>query len=101
MSLLDIATTNNTISIITAGPIAKDISDEFEIDRKRTAGLLDIFSSGFQGLIPYGGQLLVAGAFAKISPVSIVPYAWYPMLILLMGIISIITGFPKIKTVNN
>ena len=97
----DIATTNNTISIITAGPIAKDISDEFEIDRKRTAGLLDIFSSGFQGLIPYGGQLLVAGAFAKISPVSIVPYAWYPMLILLMGIISIITGFPKIKTVNN
>lgn len=101
VSLLDIATTNNTISIITAGPIAKDISDEFEIDRKRTAGLLDIFSSGFQGLIPYGGQLLVAGAFAKISPVSIVPYAWYPMLILLMGIISIITGFPKIKTVNN
>ncbi len=97
VSLLDIATTNNTISIITAGPIAKDISDEFGIDRRRSAGLLDIFSSGFQGLIPYGGQLLVAGAFAKISPISIVPYAWYPMLILLMGIISIITGFPKIK----
>ncbi|MDO5725600.1 MAG: Na+/H+ antiporter NhaC family protein [Tissierellia bacterium] len=100
VSLIDVATTNNTISIITAGPIARDISDQFEIDRRRTAGLLDIFSSGFQGLIPYGGQLLVAGGLAQISPGAITPYSWYPMLIIVMGIIAIITGIPKLKEVK-
>lgn len=98
VSVLDLATTNNTVAIITAGPLAKDIADKTGIDRKRVAGLLDIFSSGFQGLMPYAGQLLVAGGIAKISPVSIMPYSWYSMLMIIMGVISIITGFPHFKS---
>ncbi len=97
VSLLDVATTNNTISIITAGPLAKDLGDEYGIDPKRTAGLLDIFSSAFQGLIPYGGQLLVAAGIGKISPVEIVPYSLYSYFMILFGVLAIITGIPKFK----
>lgn len=97
VSLIVLATTNNTVSIITAGPLAKDIADEFDVDRRRVAGLLDIFSSGFQGLMPYAGQLLVAGGMAQISPVSIMPYSWYSILMIVMGVLSIILGIPKLK----
>lgn len=97
VSMLDLATTNNTIAIITAGPLARDIADKFGVDRRRVAGLLDLFASGFQGLMPYAGQLLLAAGMAKITPASIVPYSWYSMLMLVMGIIAILTGFPKMK----
>src|SRR5699024_8009358 len=97
VSLIDIATTNNTISIITAGPLAKDISKEYDIAPEKTASILDIFSSAFQGLIPYGGQLLAAAGIGKISPVSIVPFSIYSMLMIIMGILSIALGFPKSK----
>lgn len=97
VSLIVLVSTNNTVSIITAGPLAKDIADTFEIDRRRVAGLLDIFSSAFQGLMPYAGQLLVAAGMAQISPVSIMPYSWYSILMVIMGILSIMTGFPKLK----
>ena len=100
VSLLCLATTNNTVSIITAGPLAKDIADKFSVDRRRVAGLLDIFSSAFQGLMPYAGQILVAAAMAQISPVSIVPYSWYSMFMIVMGILAIITGIPKLKEKN-
>lgn len=95
VSLVDIATANNTISIVTAGPLAKDISKEYGIDPKRTASLLDIFSSGFQGLLPYGGQLLVIGGLAEISPIQITPFCFYPLLILIFGILAIIFGIPN------
>lgn len=98
VSILVLSTTNNTVSIITAGPLAKDIGDKFNVDRKRIAGLLDIFSSAFQGIMPYAGQLLVAAGMAQISPASIVPYTWYSMLMIVMGLLSIITGFPNFKT---
>ena len=100
VSLLCLATTNNTVSIITAGPLAKDIADKFSVDRRRVAGLLDIFSSGFQGLMPYAGQILVAAAMAQISPVSIVPYSWYSMFMIIMGTLAIIIGIPKFKEKN-
>lgn len=100
VSVLDLATTNNTVSIITAGPLARDIADEFGVDRKRTAGLLDIFSSAFQGLMPYAGQLLMAAGMAQISPGAIVPYCWYSMLMIAMGILSILTGIPNFKSTN-
>lgn len=100
VSVLDLATTNNTVSIITAGPLARDIADEYGVDRKRVAGLLDLFSSAFQGLMPYAGQILMAAGMAQISPASIVPYSWYSMLMIVMGIISIATGLPKFKTTN-
>ncbi|RJX75198.1 Na+/H+ antiporter NhaC family protein [Vibrio sinensis] len=95
VSTLDVATTNNTIAIVTAGPIAKKLGNQFDLDPRRIASLLDIFAAGFQGLIPYGGQYLAVAGLAAISPIAIVPYAFYPMLILVMGLISIAFGFPK------
>ncbi|MCF6194601.1 MAG: Na+/H+ antiporter NhaC family protein [Kangiellaceae bacterium] len=97
VSFLDLATANNTIAIVSAGPIAKDLNDTFKIDPRRTASLLDVFSCGFQGLVPYGGQLLTAAAIAAISPLEIVAYCWYPMMILVFGVLSIATGLPRFK----
>ncbi|HEY4543144.1 MAG TPA: Na+/H+ antiporter NhaC family protein [Tissierellaceae bacterium] len=98
VSLIDVATTNNTIAIITAGPLAKQFGEEYDIDPRRTAGLLDIFSSAFQGIIPYGGQLLVAAGIAGISPVAIVPHATYSFLMIVFGVLAILTGRPKFKS---
>lgn len=77
---VDLSTANNTIAIVLAGPIAKEISDEFGIDPRRSASLLDIFASVGQGLIPYGAQMLYAAAAAGISTYALIPYAFYPML---------------------
>lgn len=101
VSVIDIATTNNTISIITAGPLAKDLSKEYDIDPRRTASILDIFSSAFQGLIPYGGQLLLAAGIGKISPMEIVPFSIYSFLIIIFGVLAIIFDLPKLKSKNN
>ena len=86
VSLLDIITTNNTVSIITAGPLAKDIGDQFGISAPRIASVLVTFSCAFNGLIPYGGQLLVAAGLAEISPMQIVPYSWYCLLMLVSSV---------------
>ncbi|HBI94144.1 MAG TPA: sodium:proton antiporter, partial [Terrisporobacter glycolicus] len=96
--LIDISTTNNTVSIIAAGPIARDIADQYNISRARTASILDLFSSGFQGLLPYAGQLLTAGALAGISPGSILPYCWYSMLMIVFGIVFILIGWPNMSS---
>lgn len=100
VSLMDIATTNNTISIIAAGPLAKDIAIKFNISRARTASILDIFSAAVNGLLPYAGQLLVAGGLAGVSPVSIMPYNWYSILMLIFGTLSIIFQVPKMSRKN-
>ena len=89
-SLVDISTANNTVAIVMAGPIAKDISGEFGISPRRTAALLDIFTSVWQGLIPYGAQLLYAcsGAAAlALTPVELLPYLFYPIL---MGVSTVL-----------
>ncbi len=95
VSTLDVATTNNTIAIVAAGPIAKKLSIQYDLDPRRVASILDIFAAGFQGLVPYGGQYLAVAGLAAVSPIAIVPYAFYPMLILVMGIISIAFGLPS------
>ncbi|MGG1664061.1 Na+/H+ antiporter NhaC family protein [Brevibacillus sp. NRS-1366] len=97
VSAINVGLANNTISILTAGPLAKNIIDEYGIDPRRSASLLDIFSCCVQGILPYGGQLLVAAGLASISPVAIMPYVFYPILIGVIGIISILTGFPTGK----
>ncbi len=97
VSLLDIATTNNTVSIIAAGPIARNIGDKLGIDRRRIASILDLFSSAFNGLSPFAGQILVAAGLASISPVSVVPFVWYCALMVVFGILFIIIGWPKFK----
>lgn len=91
-SLVDISTANNTVAIVMAGPIAKDISNEFSISPKRTAAILDIFTSVWQGIIPYGAQILYACAGAAavgmtLSPEELFPYLFYPIL---MGISAVV-----------
>ncbi len=86
-SAVDMCTANNTVAIVMAGPIAKEISDEFGVDPKRSASILDIFTSVFQGLIPYGAQLLTAASLTGITPFQIIPNLYYPVL---MGISAVI-----------
>lgn len=78
--LIDACTANNTVAIVMAGPIAKEISEEFGVEPKRSASLLDIFTSVGQGLIPYGAQLLSAATLTALTPFEIMPYLFYPIL---------------------
>ncbi len=87
--MMDIATANNTIAIVLAGPLAKKISETYKISAKRTASLLDIFASVGQGLLPYGAQLLSAAALTKLTPLDILPYLYYPVLMLVCVVIFI------------
>lgn len=95
VSTTNLAVANNTISIITTGPLARNISEQYKIDRKKSASILDIFSCAVQGLIPYGAQMLTASQMAKVSPLAILPYTVYPMLIAVCGIIAIIINYPR------
>ena len=98
---VDCATANNTIAIVIAGPVAKEIAEEYGIEPKRTASLLDIFTSVCQGLIPYGAQILTAVSFTvgtalEISPVDLIAYCYYPMLMAVSALIFIIIGKKKV-----
>ncbi|MGG0384534.1 Na+/H+ antiporter NhaC family protein [Priestia filamentosa] len=95
VSLTNMATANNTISILFAGPLARNVADQYDIDRRKSASILDIFACFIQGIIPYGAQMLAAAQFASISPVEILPYVYYPFLIALCGIIAILIGYPR------
>lgn len=88
--MVDACTANNTVAIVMAGPIAKEISDEFGISPKRSASLLDIFSSVGQGLIPYGAQLLSAATLTGLTPFDILPYMYYPILMAISAVVFII-----------
>lgn len=94
-SLMDISTANNTVAIVMAGPIVADISQSYDISPRRSASILDTFTSVFQGVIPYGAQLLYASAGAAsagmaVSPFEIVPYLAYPYLLALSALIFIV-----------
>ncbi|MCD5322391.1 MULTISPECIES: Na+/H+ antiporter NhaC family protein [Pontibacillus] len=93
----NLATANNTIAIITTGQLAKNVADEYEIDSRKSASLLDIFSCTVQGLIPYGAQLLTAAQIGELSPIELLPYSFYPILIAVSGIVAILVGFPRFK----
>ena len=95
--LLDIATANNTVTIVLAGPIAKEISEDYDIDPKKTASILDTVSCVFQGIIPYGAQLLVAAGLAGITSVSMMPYLYYPYLLGICVIGSILLDGKSLK----
>ncbi len=95
-ALMDISTANNTVAIVVAAPIAKDISRHYGIDPKQTASLLDTFSCILQGIIPYGAQLLVASSLSGISGLTITPCLFYPFLLFVCVVISIL--FSKDKT---
>ena len=88
--VVDACTANNTVAIVMAGPIAKEISEEFGVDPKRSASLLDIFSSVGQGLIPYGAQLLSAATLTGLTPYAIIPYCYYPILMAISAVLFIV-----------
>ena len=88
-SAIDIATANNTVAIVAAGPIAKNVSEEFGVSPQRTASVMDIFSCIWQGIIPYGAQLLIAAGIAGISTMSIIPYLFYQFALLLSALLFI------------
>ncbi len=100
VSLLDLSTANNTISIVAAGPIAKDLNEQYGVDPRRTASILDVFSCAFQGLVPYGAQILTIAAVGGLSPLSVSMYCWYPMLLFVFGLIAIAFNIPRFVTVN-
>lgn len=95
VSLIDAAVANNTVAIIINGPIAKEICEKYKVDPRRSASLLDTFSCVFQGLIPYGAQMLILTSFAKdaVSPMQVIPLLWYQQLLALSAIISIFVPF--------
>lgn len=95
ISLVDAATANNTVAIVIAGPIAKEISEDYGIEPARSASLLDMFASVFQGIIPYGAQLLSAATLTGLTSFDIMPYLFYPYLMAACGLISIIISKKK------
>ena len=95
VAISNIITANNTVAILSVGDIAKNIAKRFDIDPRRTASLLDITSCTVQGLIPYGAQLLMASGIAGISALSILPYLYYPMLIGVTVLATIL--LPKLR----
>ncbi len=97
VSLVDMCTANNTIAIVMTGPLAKEIAEEYDIDPRRTASILDIFAASIQGVIPYGAQLLIAAGLVGVSAMEILGYLHYPILMGVCGIFAIILGFPKLK----
>ena len=94
--LSDLCTANNTVAIVAIGPIAKQLTEKYGIDKRQAASLLDTFSCFAQGLIPYGAQLLMAAGLAQIAPNSIVAYMYYPML---LGVVALISACLKKKRV--
>ena len=93
---MDIATANNTVAIVMANPIAKDMAKEYGITPKKTASILDTFSCIFQGIIPYGAQMLVAISAAselgyRVSAFQIMPKLFYPFLLFMIFIFLILS----------
>ena len=102
---MDIATANNTVAIVMANPIAKEMAEEYGITPRKTASLLDTFSCIFQGVIPYGAQMLVAISAVnelggEISAFKIMPKLFYPMLLLLSSLITIMRSTERTETAS-
>ena len=90
VSLTDMATANNTVSILINGSVAKEISEEYQIDPKRPSSLLDIFSCVWQGLLPYSAQILFACALIPNldSPFQVISMCWYQYLLAIFAVLS-------------
>ncbi len=95
VGLSNICTANNTIAILTTGNIAKDISERFKVDPRKSASILDTFSCAVQGLLPYGAQLLMVSGFTGISATQIIPNLFYPFVLLGVACISILLRLPR------
>lgn len=95
VSIANLCTANNTIAIITTGPIARNIARHFGLDRRKTASILDTFSCFVQGLIPYGAQMLIAAGLASLSPLSIISHLYYPFCMGIFALLAILLRYPR------
>ena len=95
VSLANFCTANNTIAIITVGPLANNIAEQFKIDKRKSASILDTFSCIVQGIIPYGAQMLIAAELTQLSPLSIIGYLYYPIVLCLACLFCIVFRLPK------
>ena len=95
VSLVDVCTANNTVAILTVGDISKRIGDRYGVDNKKCASILDTFSCTVQGLIPYGAQMLIAAGLASLNPVSILPFLYYPFVLGITALLSILLRYPR------
>lgn len=93
--LVNVCTANNTVAIITTGPIAKDIAQRFRIDPRKSASILDTASCFTQGLLPYGAQVLIAAGLSEVNPIAIIPHLYYPMLIGVALLLAILFRYPR------
>lgn len=102
VGLMDVATANNTVAIVMANPIASEMSKDFGISSRKTASILDTFSCIFQGVLPYGAQILVALSVVKtmgfeLSAFDIIQNLYYPMMLLVSSLVFIFL-IPEKKT---
>ena len=95
VSLVNFCTANNTIAIITVGPLARDITTRFGLDPRKTASILDTFSCLVQGIIPYGAQMLMASGLAGVSALAIIGNLYYPFTLGAVALLSILLRFPR------
>ncbi|MCR5680216.1 MAG: Na+/H+ antiporter NhaC family protein [Prevotella sp.] len=95
VSIVNLCTANNTVSIITVGGLARQIGEKYSLDARKCASLLDTFSCTVQGLIPYGAQILMAAGLAAVNPIEIVPHLFYPVAIGLAALLSIWLRYPR------
>ena len=95
VGLVNVCTANHTIAILTVGNIAKKIGDRWGVDNRKSASILDTFSCGVQGLLPYGAQILIAAGLANVNPVEIVSHMYYPAALLIISVIAITIRYPR------
>lgn len=95
VSIINLCTANNTVAIITVGGIARKIGEQFKIDPRKCASLLDTFSCAVQGLLPYGAQVLMAAGLASVNPIAIIPHLYYPMAIGIAAFLAIMLRYPR------
>jgi len=93
--LVNVCTANNTVAIITTGPIAKDIAKRFKIDPRKSASILDTASCFTQGILPYGAQVLIAAGLSELNPIVIIPHLYYPMFIGVALLLAILFRYPR------
>ena len=91
---------NNTVAIILSGDMAREVAKEYDVDPKRAAAFMDIFSCIVQGIIPYGAQLLLACSIAKLSPVELIGSIYYCWVLAILAVLAIVFRFPKLKALR-
>jgi Na+/H+ antiporter NhaC len=95
VSVADLCVANNTVAILLTGKMSRKLADHFQLAPARVASLLDIFSCVWQGLIPYGAQMLLAGALTGLSPFELMPFTWYPVALGAVTLTTMLLGHQK------